>query len=566
MKKKVLIAIGSIIIISIGSVVLYAKIFYKRPYVVLISPENGATAVNENAFIITSILRLPNGGLDSTSLNSNTVYLTETANGKKVPATISTANSGKVLKLTPHQKLKLNSSYIFTITEGVKDISGKHFISRSDTFTTGSIHTGELLRVKFDKVPLPNSKGVHSSLTIGPDGKLYALCLDGIIKRFTINDDGTLGTPELIYTLQDKYGKRNPRLAIGFEFDPSASSSNLVAWVTHSSFMLSAAPDWDGKLTRLSGSYLENAEDVLINLPRSIKDHLTNSIAFGPDGALYFTQGSNTAMGAADKTWGNRPEHLLSATVLRLDTKKLNTLPLDVKTPEGGGNYDPYATNAPLTIYATGIRNAYDLLWHSNGELYVPTNGSAEGGNAPSSVNGYKKPNGTYYYGAQIPPLVNIQQVQKDFLFRIQKGGYYGHPNPLRGEYVMNGGNPTSKLDPAQVNAYPIGTLPDSNWRGLAFDFNKNKSPNGIIEYSSNTFNKALKGKLLVVRYSRGSDIIVLTAGGDQNDIVGVTEGISIEGFYGFVLPLDLIEDVRSGNIYVSEFGGECITLLRPRE
>jgi hypothetical protein len=448
----------------------------------------------------------------------------------------------------------------------VKDISGKQFISRSDTFTTGSIHTGELLRVKFDKVTLPNSKGVHSSLTIGPDGKLYALCLDGVIKRFTINDDGTLGTPELIYTLQDKYGKRNPRLAIGFAFDPSASPKNLVAWVTHSSFMLSAAPDWDGKLTRLSGSYLENAEDVLINLPRSIKDHLTNSIAFGPDSALYFTQGSNTAMGAADKTWGNRPEHLLSATVLRLDTKKLNTLPLDVKTPEGGGNYDPYATNAPLTIYATGIRNAYDLLWHSNGELYVPTNGSAEGGNAPSSVNGYKKPNGTYYYGAQIPPLVNIQQVQKDFLFRIQKGGYYGHPNPLRGEYVMNGGNPTSELDPAQVNAYPIGTLPDSNWRGLAFDFNKNKSPNGIIEYSSNTFNKALKGKILVVRYSRGSDIITLTAGGDQNDIVSVTEGISIEGFYGFVLPLDLIEDVRNGNIYVSEFGGECITLLRPRK
>lgn len=532
----------------------------------LVSPENGALGVSENAFVMTTILRLPNGGIDSASLNSNTVYLTEKANGIKVPAQISTENFGKILKITPDLKLKLNRTYIFTITDGVRDISGKHFISHSDTFTTGSIPTSELLRVKFDKVKLPTSKGVHSSLTIGPDGKLYALCLDGIIKRFTINEDGTLGAPELIYTVQDKYGKRTPRLAIGFEFDPLSSTNNLVAWVTHSSFMLSDAPDWDGKLTRLSGHNLEKAEDVLINLPRSTKDHLTNSIAFGPDGALYFTQGSNTAMGDSDKTWGNRKEHLLSATVLRLDIKKLGSLPLDVMTVEGGGTYDPYAANAPLTIYATGIRNAYDLLWHSNGELYVPTNGSAEGGNAPPSINGYKKPDGSYYNGSLIPALVNIKQVQKDFLFRVKKGGYYGHPNPLRGEYVMNGGNPTSSLDPAQTNAYPIGTMPDSNWRGYAFDFNKNKSPNGIIEYKSNTFNNALKGKLLVVRYSRGSDIITLTTGGEEKDIVGFSEGTSIEGFYGFVLPLDLTEDVRRGNIYVSEFGGECITLLRPKK
>ena len=33
---------------------------------------------------------------------------------------------------------------------------------------------------------------------------------------------------------------------------------------------------------------------------------------------------------------------------------------------------------------------------------------------------------------------------QNDYLLRVEKGGYYGHPNPARAEYVLNGGNPTA--------------------------------------------------------------------------------------------------------------------------
>jgi glucose/arabinose dehydrogenase len=40
----------------------------------------------------------------------------------------------------------------------------------------------------------------------------------------------------------------------------------------------------------------------------------------------------------------------------------------------GAANYNPFAANAPVKIFATGIRNAYDLVWHRNGNLYVPTN------------------------------------------------------------------------------------------------------------------------------------------------------------------------------------------------
>ena len=537
-----------------------------RPSVVRLNPENSSQNVSENTSVSTSILNLPNGGINNATITTSSVYLIEEISGARVPANVNGTGGGDAITLVPSAALKLNTNYTFTITDSVRDLSGAPFIPYSSTFRTSSVSSSEVINAKFERITLPSAAGRHSSLTVGPDGKLYALTIDGIIKRFTIDSDGGLGNPELIYSLQDAYGTRQERLAIGFSFSPNATANNLEAYITHSSFMFLNGPDWDGKLTKLSGANLQNVQDVLVNLPRSAKDHLSNSIAFGPDGALYFTQGSNSAMGKADKTWNLREEHLLNAAVLRLDLGKLTTLPLDVKTSEGGGNYNPYSANAPLTIYASGVRNAYDLLWHSNGKLYVPTNGSAAGGNTPESVAGTLRTDGTTYNGPSIPALTNVQQTQKDFLFRVEKGGYYGHPNPLRGEYVMNGGNPTSSIDPAQVDAYPLGTMPDANWRGYSFDFQMNKSPNGVIEYKSNTFNGALKGKLMVVRYSQHDDIITLMPGGPNLDIISYNEGTSIEGFSGFIDPLDLTEDVKTGNIYVSEYGGEGgIVLLRPK-
>ena len=88
----------------------------------------------------------------------------------------------------------------------------------------------------------------------------------------------------------------------------------------------------------------------MVHLPRSVRDHLTNQPSFGPDGALYIPQPSNTAFGAPDDVWGNRPERLLSATILRLDVANTCDEPIDARTADGGGTYDPAAAGAPLTI------------------------------------------------------------------------------------------------------------------------------------------------------------------------------------------------------------------------
>lgn len=551
-----------------------------HPSVTASRPGDHQINILPDAFLAFDV-RLPNSGkvVDANSLNDHSVRLYRTGDQKPVRAVVNTSGGGDAIVLKPIDPLSLNTDYTFEVTAEVKDTGGASFRPYQAHFTTAASTNFVSLPISFDKVILPGTAGnMFTCVEIGPDHKLYASTLDGRILRFVMKPDGTLDAPKTIKTIQRE--NQGPRLITGIKFDPASTADNLVVWVNHSllpplqkdcevdggGFMQGAA-DWTGKLSRLSGPDLDSCTDYLVHLPRSWKDHLNMQIAFGPDGALYFCQAGNTAMGGPDHKWGFRPERLLTAAILRLDTRAITSPPLDVQTEEGG-HYDPFAPGAPLTIYASGIRNSFDLLWHSNGVLYAGVNGSAAGGSTPATPDDLSQVprridsevNGTYA-GPRVPAIKNVTQTEDDFLFRIEKGGYYGHPNPARGEYVLDGGNPTAGTDTAEFTDYPDGTQPDRNWRGYIFSFGKNLSPCGVIEYQNDAFNGALKGKILFVRYSGGDDIIVLSPQ-SNGDIKEAYTGI--QGFTQFVNPVDLIEDPATGNLYVAEFGGKRLTLLRP--
>jgi hypothetical protein len=545
-----------------------------RPYVTAVRPTNGTTNVPLDQSISVD-LKYPGGNFINTStVNTNTVKLFKVYSTGNVQVTGTAVNStaaGDAVTLSA--KLSPNTNYMFQITSGVKDDNGNALIPFSSKFKTTATSTdcGYLCNVSFtEKILINNSFSTtgFTTLVIGPDHRLYAATSAGKIERWDIKSDGTIANRVTI----SPFGTTK-RLLIGFRFAPNATASNLIAFISHSAPVFTNAPEWSGKISRINLTTPSKPQviDYVINLPRSYKDHSTNSLDFGRDGALYFPQGSNSAMGALDGAWGNRPEKLLSGAILRLDLTKAQQqgLPVNVKTQEGG-SYNPYATNAPLTIYATGVRNAYDLVWHSNGELYVPANGSAAGGNTPALVKGTKWSNGTTYTGATVPAMADVRQTMGDFLIRVVKGGYYGHPNQLRHEYIMNGGNPTSAADPAEVTGYKVGTPKEPNYRGYTYSFGLNKSPNGIIEYKSNAFNGKLKGKMLVCRFSGGDDLMVLDPDATNKSKITATEGIKIPGFRRpFANPLDVIEDVKTGNLYISEYydsngdGQPRITLLK---
>ena|GEM_PF-2991074 len=581
-----------------ASYVVTMNVIASRPYVNGSNPADGAQNVSVSiASVVANDLYVPEvpgfkGGVNNATLTTSTVKLLKVSNGIETPLTgiIQGTGGGDAISFTPSFALESNTTYRFVITDGVKSHSGAAFLPYAATFKTGTVTTnsGQLTGVSFRPVPQAHTEGErYTSLTIGPDRKLYGLLLNGTIKRFPILADGSLGAPQQINTLTATYGTRS---AVGLTFDPAATATNLIVWVSHCSGVLDNAPLFDGNVSRLSGPNLETPQLVLSRLPRSKGDHLVNSMAFGPDGALYISQGSNSSMGAYDATW-QREESLLAGAILRLDRSKLTglTLPLNVETTSNltyinaassssmrfpDGKYNPYAGTSPLTIYASGVRNAYDLVWHTNGQLYVPANGSASGGNSPASVTGTRRPNGTFYNGPAIPATTAIQ-VQNDWLFRVNPAepvGYYGHPNPLRGEYVTNRGYPDN-------NRYATNVVADINYGGAAYNFGLNKSPNGVIEYKNATaFGGVLRGKLLVCRFSGGSDIMVLEPGATTKvttaaddfiyDIVRAWTGAGtpgIPGLSGFANPLDITEDTQMGNLYVSEHAWEENDTRPPR-
>ena len=103
----------------------------------------------------------------------------------------------------------------------------------------------------------------------------------------------------------------------------------------------------------------------------------------------------------------------------------------------------------------------YDLLWHSNGALYGPANGSAAGGARPatpaplpaSSARRIDHAIHGNYTGPAFPASVLVTEPSTTTSSASSNVGYYGHPNPSRCEWVLNGGNPTAERDVAEVLA-----------------------------------------------------------------------------------------------------------------
>ena len=531
-----------------------------RPRVMGVRPADGETGVSPLSAVAADVF-LPRAG---SGVRADTlaaaVSLADAETGERVEVLVNTTGSGDAIVAQPVRPLALGRSYTFAVTPALTDEAGQPFAPHESTFAVAADATLGDFPVRFEKIELPAEleQSAFTALGVGPDGKLYAGTFDGRLFRWPLNEDGTLGEEEQSATVLMNNG--GPRMIMGFTFDPQSDPAAPALWVSHGEMavrpdgQIAGATDWTGKISVVGGPSLAEYRDAVVGLPRGFKDHLNFQPAFGPDGRLYWNQGSHTSTGSPDNKWGLRPERLMTAAVLVLDPALLpDGGPLDARTEGAADPYDPAAPGAAVTIVATGVRSGYDLLWHSSGKLFTAINGAAAGGATPAVPAAGNRP--------FVPPIDDVATTTDDLLLAIEPGAYYGHPNPARGEYVLSGGNPTGGPDEQEIGQYPVGTRPEENYRTPAFVFGKNLSPNGLIEWTSPIFGDALGGAILVTRYSAGDDVQILLT----NDAGDVTEAVTnVEGLRPFVDPLDIALRPETGHLYVAEYGGRRITLVRP--
>ena len=379
-----------------------------------------------------------------------------------------------------------------------------------------------------------------TSMVWGPDDHLYVSDFFGVIHAITFNPDGTISSQQDITTLQDAYGGGS-RLALGITVDPDSTASDVILWVAHSEG--SGSSDDPGiahssTVTRLSGEGFSDVQHVITGLPRSIANHAINSIHFSPtDGALYIAMGGITGAGVpntAATEFGTRPEQFLSAALLRADVKAIGfqgdcaDTQLDDSTGTAGKSVP---ANCDVEVFASGMRNMYDFVFHSSGRIYGPDNGLGVRGTVPASPNPDCQE--IVEYDGQLDPL--DPGTQPDILLNIRQGRYYGHPNPARDECVFKDGSFQS-----------VAPLP--NYEPPIYLIGDRTSSNGTIEYTVNNFCGQLRGDLFIANFSQGDNLLRIQLSED-----GTSVSASDSFATGFDDPLPVVLG-PDGTIYVGEF------------
>jgi len=388
-----------------------------------------------------------------------------------------------------------------------------------------------------------------TTVLVGPDRRLYAADAFGTLLRWKLDPTGRPHDRQVL--LEDPTRSRQ---YIDLEWDPEADADHLVLWVSYAE-RLAAKDDprrfFTGTIARLAIGEGGVEERVLVTgLPHGRErqggfetlPHQPNGLLFH-DGRLYQSVGSTSSSGGP-ANWGVE-EQPLSACILEIDYRRIRA-PLDVH-PDAG--FDPTRPDAPLRVFATGIRNALELVAHSNGRLYTAVNLNDRAGRGDGVPDDPELP------GDQ-NALIRQTTPDHESLLILERGRHYGFPNPARGHHVLDGGNPTPDPDPFEIADYPVGTRPEPGFAPeLMFPIWRwgGTSPNGMLEYASERPHP-LAGTLICCFYSAG-DLAVMTLGSDGLPVRVEKLRDGDGGKLRFQGPLDITLDPASGSLYVADFG-----------
>jgi glucose/arabinose dehydrogenase len=255
-----------------------------------------------------------------------------------------------------------------------------------------------------------------------------------------------------------------------------------------------------GRILRIRDTNDDDVADeqtIIVDGLPSAGDHQTNRLRFGPDGLLYFGQGSATDNGLPKP--GRPAEQALNATMLRINVDTPNP------TPE---------------VFATGLRNPFGMAFHPvNGELF-----STDGGSGEICQTGI--------CGEDLSPPEEVNW--------LVQGGNYGFPS--------------CEGTPSPANPSCQGVRPPVQ------QFTRHLTPTSLAFYTGPQAGE-FQNYLLVTLYKRllgqGGNLRRLKLEGDKNTGFQVTDDKEIVEFGlidPFDGPLDTQIDPISGDIYVARF------------
>jgi glucose/arabinose dehydrogenase len=372
----------------------------------------------------------------------------------------------------------------------------------------------------FEQTELEFAIAQPTSLAFGPDGRLY-VSSQTEIWALTLDAEGdtVLASEQIASDLQG---------VLGIAFDPTEPAPVAVYASRQEP---SAIDGFEGAVSKFTAPDWQRT-DVISGLPTSAPrlNHLTNGLAFDEAGRLFIAQGSATDTGITNPPgalyW---PETPLSAAILVADIHAPGfngAITYHPPAPPADDNVD--LVSGDVQVYASGVRNPYDLVLHSNGHMYATDNGPT---GAPTSLSCETE-------GGATNPA--------DELNLIEEGNYYGAPNRNRGRF-----DPRQCVyrDPALPSGpdftSPIALLP------------AHCSCDGIAEYASDAFGGAMRGDLI---YAGFQNRRVYRAELAPDGRSAPTRSVLSSDFSG---PLD-VAVAANGTIYVADFVAGAIALLEP--
>ncbi len=496
-------------------------------YVTDVSPSNQARSVPTAAAIQAHV----SARFDPATVTQDSVRLWK---GKDRVAARITGDLGGVVTISPDAPLEYETEYRVEITSELKAATGEALRPFASTFRTGK--GGGVARTlpPFRKTKIGVAPGI-TSLALGPAQTLYAATWEGQLLRWQLDPASgrPVRGPEKIWhpaasritaICFDPEAEQNGHLWVAADDNPGQSVCELR--FTSRIVCLTLPKDNGGAV---------QTRDFITGLP--VADHAVSGLTFGPGGRLYFFCGAGTMLGA-DKP-GAR-ETPLTAAVLTADVRAASFKTVNVSS-EPPIRYDPHAKDAAVKLFATGIREAYDLCWHSNGQLYAGVNQNDTAESSPKNAERGLK-------------AVNVRADEP--LIRIVEGRYYGHPNPARDEWVLMGGNPTADKDPWEIPALPIGTKSDPRFDPSLLIYNLvplgGQSADGCAEWRGAG---PLRGRMLIGFYTSARVVHTFAFSADGSRVVAeeplsVTSGAALK----FGAPLDLVIDQEKGRLYVADF------------